>query len=160
MLHNFPQFRLLHESMKRKNKKMSTNFLATSDDAPKFMSVHDQASFLLSSTGEASNKTDENGLKQGLWDFEYKEFPEDDDDVLIREVCYYVDGERQGRCEFWRTDMMEIFYFEKGIPHGSYFDYDDGGHLRAIGVFENGHQKGTWRYFDWDGNLLKEVNHG
>jgi antitoxin component YwqK of YwqJK toxin-antitoxin module len=132
------------------------NFLAQADDAPNFMSVHDQESFLLEPSGDSFNETDENGFKQGFWDFEYKESPEDDDDVLIREVCYYVDGKRQGRCEFWRCDMMEIIYFENGVPHGSYFDYDDEGHLRAIGIYENGFKSGDWRYFDCDGNLTPE----
>jgi antitoxin component YwqK of YwqJK toxin-antitoxin module len=52
--------------------------------------------------------------------------------------------------------MMEIVYFENGVPHGTYFDYDDEGTLRVIGVYERGMKSGIWHHYNWAGELKED----
>ncbi|MFB6344099.1 toxin-antitoxin system YwqK family antitoxin, partial [Saccharicrinis sp. FJH62] len=106
------------------------------------------------SVKKAPNKTDENGLKQGLWK---EHLPEENFEYAL---INYVDNIREG--EFTAYYKNNALYmrgnYKTGKLNGEHIIYYTDGQIKVKRQFTNGLQTGTKYTFNEDGSIYSIVN--
>jgi len=83
--------------------------------------------------------------KSGMPYYEMKRLP---GQKYLTTTFYYENGA-----------VSEIAKSNKLIPVEDYVSYYEDGTIKKIGQYSNGELSGTWRFYDRDGNLQREINY-
>ncbi len=95
-----------------------------------------------------------NGVKSGYWE-------EKDDDFYRSEKGTYLNGKKNG---YWEETVGGVYRtgnYIQGLKQGIWQEkfFSPGNSSLYIGEYDNGVQKGIWKYFE-DGYLQREDNYG
>ena len=93
-----------------------------------------------------------------------------DNEVLIKHVRYYQNGEkmeegsflndnRNGKWTYWHPNgnIWSIGYYKEGIRDGATEVYFKSGKEQYTGYYTNGDASGKWTFWDGEGIKVKEV---
>lgn len=111
-----------------------------------------QATFEINESGDTINYTDENGLKQGVWDVTERN---------IRSYGTYVDDVMEGSWRYYypRGFLSSLETYQNGKKNGVYIGIDRRGYITKEEFYVDDKLEGPSINYKYGGNIISKVNY-
>ena len=74
---------------------------------------------------------------------------------------YNKDGKKDGKWTYWYEDGSKWSegYFKNGLNHKKRTTWHESGEMHYTGTYEEGERVGVWKFFNEEGELVKEIDY-